>query len=89
MSTEAFAVRGVRNGSPVVVRWVDGVFSGDPPTVDLIEVELALLAAGADDPLVRRSVDAPPSGLSAAGAALELVRRVLDRVIEVDPPVVG
>jgi hypothetical protein len=42
MSAKSFTVRGGRNGSQVFVTWTDGVIAGDPPTVDLIQVEAEL-----------------------------------------------
>ena len=42
MTHQTFTVRGGRNGSQVHVTWTDGRLSGDPPTVDLVEVEAEL-----------------------------------------------
>lgn len=37
--SHSFTVRGTRNGSLVHVTWTDGELTGDPPTVDLLEVQ--------------------------------------------------
>ncbi|MCM3923629.1 hypothetical protein ND748_18405, partial [Frankia sp. AiPs1] len=52
--TESFEVRGVRNGSIVTVVWDRGVLDGDPPTLDLVEVEADLVAESRRDPLQLR-----------------------------------
>jgi hypothetical protein len=82
-----FSVEGSRNGSPVSIRWSNGVVSGDPPTVDLIEMEAELVALGGSDPFAVRS-GAAEAGRSADGladpvAALQLIRSVIDRVTSV------
>lgn len=41
--TQKFTVRGGRNGSQVHVHWTDGVLTGDPPTVDLLQVEAEMV----------------------------------------------
>lgn len=38
-----FRVEGSRNGSLVHLTWNGGVLTGDPPTIDLLEVEAELL----------------------------------------------
>ena len=84
--TNAFSVSGMRNGSPVVVSWISGVLSGDPPTVDLVGVEEDLATVGQRDPLVRRSSGSAASHLPRLEDprdALVLIRRVLDRVITI------
>ncbi|MCU1455173.1 MAG: putative fatty-acid--CoA ligase [Acidimicrobiales bacterium] len=87
-------VRGIRNGSPVMIEWRDGVLSGDPPTIDLIEVEAGMAVVGATDPLVARS-GGPLVGatrdelLGTATQALAVIRRVVDRVTEVTPAWLG
>ncbi len=87
-----FTLRGIRNGSLVAVTWVNGVLDGDPPTVDLVEVEADLAVAGRADPLVERLHGAGHRSGTAADllgdpdAALELVRQVVDRVTEVVGP---
>lgn len=53
MSAErSFSVSGVRNGSLVSIRWVEGKLDGDPPTVDLIEEEVELALTNREDMLV-------------------------------------
>lgn len=83
----AFTVRGMRNGSLVHVTWVDGAISGDPPTVDLVEVACDILRESADDPLVRRMedrrVERGADPLSDAGSALAVIASVFDRVQQV------
>lgn len=37
-----FTIRGARNGSQVFLTWSDGALSGDPPTVDLVQIEAEL-----------------------------------------------
>ena len=85
--TTSFSVSGMRNGSPVVVRWDRGHVSGDPPTTDLISVEVELVAAGWNDPLVLRtagvSASAGADPLSDPLSALALICRVIDRVSDV------
>jgi hypothetical protein len=86
-TTAAFSVRGMRNGSPVVIGWDHGVLSGDPPTIDLIEVEAELAFAGRGDALVQRTFDHGAADdretLADPLAALAVIRRVIDRVTEV------
>ncbi len=88
---DSFWVRGLRNGSVVSLTWHHGSLTGDPPTVDLVEVEAELLVIGATDALARRSglaVEPPATGtlLDDGQAAFAVIRRVLDRVLDVDPP---
>ncbi|CAJ61739.1 hypothetical protein FRAAL3095 [Frankia alni ACN14a] len=89
--TESFEVRGVRNGSIVTVVWDRGLLDGDPPTVDLVEVEADLLAESRRDPLQRRrDGDATTTATAATvgdpESALALVVRTLDRVVQVTTP---
>lgn len=87
--TTSFSVRGVRNGSAVSVTWVEGTLGGDPPTVDLIELEDELGTVGDLDPFARRSRegDAAVSGsLSDPVHALAVIRQVIDRVTEISRP---
>jgi hypothetical protein len=83
----SFTVEGTRNGSPVIVRWRDGVLSGDPPTVDLVEMEAELVVLGRSDPFALRT-GAAEAGRSSAGlaepqTALELITAVMDRITSV------
>jgi hypothetical protein len=87
--TTAFEVRGVRNGSIVTVRWERGVLSGDPPTLDLIQVMSEIVAISATDPVRLRGGTPPDVGiarsdsshsLDRAASALDLIRLVVDRV---------
>jgi hypothetical protein len=87
--TSAFEIRGVRNGSIVTIRWERGVLSGDPPTLDLIEVMAEIVAINATDPLRQRSGGSPDVGVARSGSspaldqavtALDLIRLVVDRV---------
>ena len=79
---EKFTVRGMRNGSPVFVTWSAGQLVGDPPTVDLIEVEadLAAVTAGDMSPSGGAEVLADPSRVYG------LCNAVIDRVLEIEPP---
>lgn len=81
----SFTVRGGRNGSQVHVRWTDGVLAGDPPTVDLVEVEAELARTNTHDRLSWAQVVDPESRLPAdplsdASAAWHLIVSVLDTV---------
>ncbi|WP_261559043.1 hypothetical protein [Frankia tisae] len=90
--TESFEVRGVRNGSIVTVVWDRGVLDGDPPTIDLVEVEADLAAESRRDPLQRRRDGSGVAAVEAAAtvgdpeSALALVVRTLDRVVQVTTP---
>ena|ERR1700728_2930601 len=85
--TTSFVVRGLRNGSVVSVAWRDGRLTGDPPTVDLIVVETALVAANRLDSHFAGAVgfDIETDGplLADPVAAFSLVERVVDRITEV------
>jgi len=87
--TTSFAVRGFRNGSVVSLTWDEGALSGDPPTIDLIEIEIELAFVARGDPNVARSAsplaDTDGDALADPQAALRLIRHVLDRVTEVVP----
>jgi hypothetical protein len=86
----SFSVRGSRNGSLVRVTWTDGRVGGDPPTVDLIEVEAQLATIGAADErfsawFSERYGDAPPPDpLADPSAAWRLIANVIDVVNEVE-----
>jgi hypothetical protein len=83
----AFTMRGLRNGSPVHITWSDGHLSGDPPTVDLLEVEAEIEAVGGLDHMARRAGTTPsPHPLADVATAARLAYRVIDRVTEVHPP---
>ncbi|HEX3897984.1 MAG TPA: hypothetical protein VHW74_02345 [Mycobacteriales bacterium] len=90
--TKAFEVRGVRNGSVVTIRWDDGALSGDPPTLDLIQVMSEIVEIGATDPIRLRSGTVPDDGfvrpsswhpLDQAVSALDLIRLVVDRLTRI------
>ncbi|KJE23344.1 putative aminoglycoside phosphotransferase [Frankia torreyi] len=90
-ATESFEVRGVRNGSIVTVVWDRGVLDGDPPTIDLVEVEADLVAESRRDPLQRRRDGGAGGGAAAVAvndpeSAFALVVRTLDRVVQVTTP---
>ena len=82
---QSFTVRGGRNGSQVHVRWTDGVLSGDPPTVDLLDVEAEMVSVFPSERIMwGGQVD--PQGALAANAladpesAWTLIVSVLDSV---------
>lgn len=80
-----FTVRGGRNGSQVHVTWSDGHLSGDPPTVDLLEVEAELVRLHVDDRLSWAHVvdpqhTLPGDPLADPVAAWRLIQSVLDVV---------
>jgi hypothetical protein len=99
-ATESFDVHGMRNGSVVRITWDRGVLAGDPPTIDLVEIEAECIAVSSRDPLVVRAGEPIVAGAGAgagAGAdgasllsqpesALAVMRRVVDRVTEVVVP---
>jgi hypothetical protein len=81
----SFTVRGSRNGSRVHVTWTDGTLSGDPPTVDLVQVEAELAALHPEDrqswaQVVDPEHSLPPDPLAEATATWRLIRSVLDTV---------
>ncbi len=81
----SFTVRGGRNGSQVQVTWTDGKLTGDPPTVDLVQVEAELARLHPDDRLSwSRFVDPdhslPADPLSDPTASWRLIQSVLDMV---------
>ena len=80
-----FTVRGGRNGSQVHVTWSDGQLSGDPPTVDLVQVEAELAQLHPHDRLSWSQVVDPDHTLPAdpladRSASWRLIRSVLDTV---------
>lgn len=80
-----YTVRGARNGSQVHVTWNDGTLSGDPPTVDLMQVEAELARLHPEDRLSwARLVDPdgslPAEPLADPVACWRLIRSVLDTV---------
>ena len=85
--TTSFEVSGFRNGSIVSVTWDRGSLSGDPPTVDLIEVELELSLVGRGDPNFIESGLPVLDGdeLGDPELALGVIERVLDRVTKIVP----
>jgi hypothetical protein len=88
MSGQSFTVRGGRNGSQVFVTWTDGVLSGDPPTVDLIQVEAELAVLHPDDAHSWSTVNEygrlPEHPLHDPDVAWQLISSVLDTVTSVD-----
>ena len=86
----AFTMRGLRNGSLVHVTWSDGDLSGDPPTVDLLEVEADIEAMGSLDQLAERTgIASTAEPLGDVATAARLVYRVIDRVTDMSPPEVA
>jgi hypothetical protein len=87
--TTSFKVLGVRNGSVVSVTWDQGSVRGDPPTIDLIEIELELADVGRQDPNFTSAgllmSDGEGDILADPERALGLIRHVLDRVTEIVP----
>jgi hypothetical protein len=87
--TTSFTVSGIRNGSIVSVTWDQGSVRGDPPTIDLIEMELELAVVGSKDPNFTSAgllmSDGEGDVLADPERALGLIRRVLDRVTEIVP----
>lgn len=80
-----FTVRGGRNGSRVHVTWTDGKLSGDPPTVDLVQVEAELVGLHPGDRQSwshvvdpQRSLPADP--LADPVATWRLIQSVFDTV---------
>lgn len=86
ISIETFTVRGHRNGSLVHVTWTNGELSGDPPTVDAIEVEAEIASFSADDRMAQRTTSmAAKDPLADALSAALLVCHVIDRVSDISP----
>lgn len=88
-SSQKFTVRGVRNGSQVHVTWSDGKLTGDPPTVDFVELEAEMAGLYPDDPNSMASQfygEADMSGdpLADAASAWRLIESVLDSVTTVE-----
>jgi hypothetical protein len=80
-----FTIRGGRNGSQVHVTWTDGTLSGDPPTVDLVEVEAELARMNPRDRqswshVVDPDGELPPDPLGDPTATWRLIRSVIDNV---------
>ena len=88
MTERSFTVRGARNGSQVFVTWTDGLVSGDPPTVDLIQVEAELAALHPSDAQSWNRVggfgDLGDSPLNDPDSAWKIISSVLDTVSSVD-----
>lgn len=83
-----FTVRGLRNGSSVHVTWSDGKVSGDPPTVDLVEMGQQMAETSRTDPLSRSlyagvlaGIDGNP--LQYPATAFALIAREIDTVQEI------
>jgi hypothetical protein len=93
MTGGSYTVRGSRNGSQVFVTWADGQLRGDPPTVDLVQVEAELAALYPDDRQSWGHVNAfGPMGedpLADPERSWALISSVLDTVstVEGDVPV--
>lgn len=84
VTTRTFTVRGVRNGSRIFVTWADGHMSGDPPTIDLLEVEAEMIALNPGDrqswgPLTALD-KLPPNPLDDPAAAFVLMHSVFDTI---------
>jgi hypothetical protein len=80
-----FTVRGSRNGSQVHITWTDGQLSGDPPTIDLVQVEAELARLHPHDRLSWSQVvdpdhSLPVDPLAEPVACWRLIRSVLDSV---------
>lgn len=80
-----FTVRGSRNGSKVHVTWTDGKLSGDPPTVDLLQVEAELARLHAGDRqswshFVDPDQSLPADPLADPASVWRLVNSVFDAV---------
>jgi hypothetical protein len=88
MTQRSFTVRGSRNGSQVFVTWTDGVVSGDPPTVDLIQVEAELAALHPGDAQSWNRVagfgELGATPLNDADSAWKIISSVLDTVSSVE-----
>lgn len=84
----SFTVRGGRNGSQVSVTWADGVLSGDPPTVDLVEVEAELARLHPDDAQswshLNRFGTMSTSPINDPDESWRLISSVLDTVVAVE-----
>jgi hypothetical protein len=81
----SFTVRGGRNGSQVQLTWTDGKLSGDPPSVDLVQIEAELVALNPHDRLSWAAVMDPGHSLPADPladpvATWRLIESVLDNV---------
>lgn len=81
----SFTIRGSRNGSKVHVTWTEGTLSGDPPTVDLLEIEAEMVRVSKDDHLSwSRVVDPrqslPEDPLTEPAAVWRLIQSVFDTV---------
>lgn len=82
--SSSFTVRGTRNGSLVHVTWTDGALTGDPPTVDLLEVQAEIADSVHDDAHAARAFPAlaalPPDPLTDPAGAYRLIVHVFDSV---------
>ncbi|WP_300019163.1 hypothetical protein [Pseudonocardia sp.] len=82
--TRSFTVRGTRNGSLVHVTWTDGTLTGDPPTVDLLEVQADIADTMHGDDHAARAFPAlaalPPHPLADPSSAYRLIIHVFDSV---------
>lgn len=86
ISTDTFTVRGHRNGSLVHVTWTSGALSGDPPTVDAVEVEAEIASLSDKDRMAKRAtLTARSDPLADVLSAARLVCHVIDRVAEISP----
>lgn len=90
ISIETFTVRGHRNGSLVHVTWTSGELSGDPPTVDAVEVEAEIASFSGNDRMAERAtLMAGKDPLADALSAARLVCHVIDRVSDISPAVLA
>lgn len=94
-NTASFVVRALRNGSIVTVRWSCGAFEGDPPTIDLVEMEAEMIATSQADVHLGFATGGDAETLSEESVsdpvgAFALIQRVVDRILEVSvDPVEG
>jgi hypothetical protein len=88
VGVRTFTVHGGRNGSQVFVTWTDGEISGDPPTVDLVHVEVELAALNPGDCHSWRQVggygELPDNPLRDPDMAWRLIASVLDTVTKAE-----
>ena len=88
MRPRSFTVRGARNGSQVFITWTDGIVSGDPPTVDLVQVEAELAALHPSDAQSWNRVagfgDLGANPLKDPDSAWKIISSVLDTISSVE-----
>lgn len=87
MSSRSFRLAGSRNGSLVHVTWTDGVLTGDPPTVDLLETQAEIVTVLHADKVAARAFPDLVAGTTAdpladPASAYHLIVHVFDTVRE-------